>query len=302
MPTADAVGKVYAAQWQVKYRQDNIWPSLMLDMSPELIYGDRLALPSDATAYAVGSNINANVLSTNASDHQWGTPIVVTADSVDLVVDKAYPINSLVGKYIEKRVRPSFLTSAANLSASVLREQFNNDLRGTFEAAAAGQQLSPIAVTSANWGNAAHKKAIYDAVREAELAFDYGFLPRGSGRYCVGSPAVMQLLVDYVIEQKLTFQGATNDEALREGLLGRLRGFALYADNSLKSGTSASDDANHTMFFGLRNEGIAFAQEMRGLRVFESEVYRGWLVQGDVSFGSIINQPSKLRIAKHNIT
>ena len=73
-------------------------------------------------------------------------------------------------------------------------------------------------------------------------------------------------------------------------------------DDGVDSGEDTGDDENHTMYFGLRGEGISFVQIMADMRVFISEVYQGRLAQGSMLYGTKINEPTKLRIVKTTIT
>ena len=78
-------------------------------------------------------------------------------------------------------------------------------------------------------------------------------------------------------------------------------GWQIVMDDSMEPSESAST-ANHWMYFGRAGEGISFADQLRKLRVFESEVRRGTLIQGLMAYGAKINQPSKIRVVKTTIT
>lgn len=306
MANADVIAKIAGAMWLQDFYQSNVWPMLSMDVSADIPgYGDRIEIPSDNTAYATNalhSITAANLISETVADHQWTAPIAVTAGKVDLILDKQYDLNVLIGTVLQRRVRPSFMASAMFHSARVFREKFNADVRGALDAAAAGQQLTPVATTAANFGNDAHKTEIIKTLRDAKEAADYAHWPRGMDRYCVVSPAYHDIITDYLVSEKLLLvQGAT-DRAVIEGDVMRFQSWTILMDDSLPEGKTADDDANHTMYFINRGQGFAFAQELRTLRVIDSEVYRGQLLQGIMTHGMVITRPSKIRIAKANIT
>ena len=306
MPNADIIARTASAVWLEDFYQMNVWPALAADMSSEIPgYGDRIEMPSDDTAYAMNalhSITTANLIGTNVANHQWSTPIAVTGNKVDLVLDKAYDISVLIGTVLQRRVRPSYMESAVKHSARVFREKFNADVRGALDAAAGPQQLTAITTTAANYGAAAHITAIGNTLRTAKETADYAHWPRGSNRVCVASPSYHDLIGERIIDRNIRLQGTANDMALIFGEVLYYQGWTIVMDDSLDEGKAAGDGDHHTLYFVNRGEGFGFAQEIRGLRIVDSEVYRGQLLQGIMTHGAVINRPSKIRICKTNIT
>ena len=213
MPVADVIAKVSAARFQEAYQQANIWAGLVNDLSAEIPgYGDTLDLPSDTSTYTVTDISSTYTVDATIANAAWGPPTGINAARVQLQLNKAYKVNTLVTSLQQRRVRPSFLESAMRHSAREMTEQVNKDIRETFDAAAAAQKLPHIETTAANFGNAAHQKLIFDKLGEAqEGKVAYLHWPP-AGRVCVVSPAYYNALVTYLINEKLfLIRGGTDD-------------------------------------------------------------------------------------------
>lgn len=302
MPNTDAVGKVASSLFLESLRQNNIWMGLADDRSSELAYGDTIELPTDETAYAVNTASVANGLSSTASDHAWGTPLPVTLNSVNLVVNKGFDIDVLVGLLVQEMVRPSTLQQAVDSAARTLREQRNAEMRGALDLAVSDNQLTAITTKTAEWGNAAHATAVDKSFSEASVKAGYRHWGVGMGRVAVMSPATYEVLENKILTDKNYFAGDTNDQLLRENALGRYKGFTLMVDDSLAEGTAQGDGAKHTIYFVLRGQSFAFAQSLNNFRFFQSEQYKGYRIQGIQYYGAVIHRPSRSMIAKTTIT
>lgn len=305
MANSDIIARVFSPVFQEIYHQENIWLGLVRDFSNELEFGDRIELPSDAlTGYtpqqANSARLASQLSPASAADVAWGTPTVTSANKVDLIVNKLYELDTVIGRVAEGVVRPSLLESAVRHSAREFNEVINDDIRKEFDTAGSGQQVSNISVTAANFGNDAHVTAIIKAFRDASKSMNVGYLPKDN-RYVVMSPAYYDLTVNWLIEEKLFLVQGGTDMAVINNTVPRFRGFDIYSDNSMASAETASS-ANHFMYWGLRGEGIGHAMKMRYMNVFESEQYKGMRAQSQVFYGNLINQPSKIRLTKTTIT
>lgn len=304
MPLADTIGQVYQARFQVEYRQDNVWMAVADDQSAQLGMGsDRIQIPTDAEGEELSERTRANVLSGTASDHEWGAPDVVNGDVVTVQLNQFYDIDMLVPTHIQAQSRPNWIAKKSMDAARLFREQVSNDIRAEFNNAPAASRLADISFTSAEWtaGGSDVQDALLSKLAEAELSLDAARMPK-PGRYCIVGPYDYNLMVSRLIELKLYLVQGANDTAAIDGMIPRYRGFNIQMDNSLGIGTAATDDLNHYMYFGRRGEGITYAGQVRKLRAFESEQYKGTRVQGEMSYATKVNQPTRVRLARSVIT
>ena len=75
-------------------------------------------------------------------------------------------------------------------------------------------------------------------------------------------------------------------------------------DASAGSGTAATDDAKHAMFFIApgENSPVVFAARTPQPRTFVSETYRGTRITDEFSYGADVIYPERGRVAKTVIT
>ena len=303
MAISDIVAKIAGAQFERQFYQNNIWAALLDDKSAEFPgYGNTLEIPIPSavpTPTDISSDYTVDATESNA---KFTTPTIATASKVDLILNKAYDLNILVNTLAERRTRPSLVASEAEKAARAFREELNEDLRDTFDAVAATASLA-IATASGNFGNAAHQTAVDDALREARVVADSRHWDRGLGRVCVVGPRYHDLITEELVDKNPHFVTRTSmDDALIEGELFRYRGWTILMDDSLGIGTGGTDDAFHSIYFTTRGDGIAFGQDLRGVKTVDSEIYRGQLVQGVVAWGSVVKQTTKLLRAATTIT
>lgn len=304
MALVDNIAKAFSVRLLQQFYQTNIWRNLVQDRSSEIL-GNSVQFPIDTTDYDpddVSSTYTPE--NTTLSNFEWGDPALTTMGEVTLTLDKAYKVNRLISFITERRIRPSLMASAVEKSARKIREQLNGDIRGEFNNLADSRKVSDdIAVTAANWGNAAHLKAIDDALRAATVKADYEHFPRGVARTVVVSPAVHDLIVENIITKNPNLvSDVALDQALIQAGAVRYRGWTIVMDDSLPAGTTADDDGNHNMYFMIRGVGVGYAGELRNQRVVNSEVYMGVRIIGVFSWGNKIIEPGKLLIQKTEIS
>lgn len=301
MAIGDLIGRIYGATFLKQFYQNNVWVPLVMDLSAEVPYGDRIFVPVDEDAYTPTTITAANAQGTTVANLKWADPSVNNPTSVELVINKYYEFNRLVSTVHARQVRPSLIDSAVELSVRGYMQQLNADLRGAVNAVAAAQTVTTLTTTAANWGNAAHQTAVYNAIESASKAADYAHWPM-MGRYAVVSPSTKKVILDKIKAEKWFLVTGVTDVAVRDNMVARLEGFDIFVDDSMPSAETASTD-NHWMYFGVRGQGVAFAQQLRGVRMIQnSEVYKGSLIQGEAAWGTIITQAQKIRVVKQTIT
>ena len=296
MANSENTAKIYAASFLAPYYQDNVWMGVVDDRSPEIPgYGDRLVLPTDDTDYSpTDKSSDVTVDQTDANKLKYIDPKVVDSSMVELVIDQFQMFNVIISPVQERRIRPDFRRSATEKSARKVREVVNSYIRGQFDAITpAGRNLSAISVASNAWGEAAHQTAVTEALQAAALRADGEFWP-AANRVCITSPAVYQTIVKKLIADKLLLvQGAT-DTAVTQGRIVRYWDWNIRVDNSLGTATTSADGGNHTMYFMHAGVGLGFLGEPRRMKVVDSEVYAGTLLQGYYSYGAKVIEPNKL--------
>lgn len=303
MAISDMVAKIAAARFEENFYQSNIWMSLVDDRSSEIAeHGDTVQIPVDGTEYEANDISSAGGRAdATRTQLQWTTPTIVTGNKVDLVANKSYDINVLVGTLQERITRPSFINKASQSTARAFREKLNADLRATFDGVTAAR--TAISTSSANFGNEAHQNAVDKALRDARVHADYLSWPRGGARVVVVSPAYYDLIDENIIDKNVYFNASsTNDLAAIEGEVMRWRGWTIVMDDSLAEGTANTDDGNHNMYFMNRGQGLAYAGVLMNMTMIRSEIYRGNLVQGLMAYGSAVINPTKLMLQKTSIT
>ena len=293
------VAKIFRATLFENYYQQNVWRSLVDDVSAEIPEGhDSIDMPYDDLGYEVKDVDRAEQLGTNATQLARGAPHVVSGSKRTLQMQTYGEIDELVGTFTSMNTLPNFLASAARHSARVIIEVVNGAIRTQFDASTEAV-AGPITVKAADYGKDDHKTAIINALRAASVKADEEHWPR-EGRYCVMSPSYLDLIIDDIIESKFFFVSGVNDMAAVNNQLPRYRGWDLIMDDSMSPVKTAST-ANHFMYFGRRGVGVGVAVRLRGLRVYESEVYRGMRANAELQYGTLINEPSKLLLQKTTI-
>ena len=302
MAVADIVPKIAGAAFLQPYIQNNIWMSLVDDVSAELPgYGDTLTLPSDDTPYAAESADDISVDQQTLNNLKWEPPKLADASAVELVINKQFQVNTLINPVQERRVRPSFLVNAARKNSEKLREQANSDIRAEFVAGKPADAALRVSTTAAAWGNEAHQDAVLKAIGDARVKADYAYWPSAS-RVCVVSPAIQDVVVAGMERKNIHFAEGLNDRLVQMGVFAMYRGWELVVDNSLEEGRGAANDANHPFFYMNRGVGLAYAGELRQMRTFQSEVYVGMMMQGLYTYGVKATETSKLMRGESNIT
>ena len=302
MAIADAITPLVKAELETRFYQSNLWPSIADDQSAQLPYNDQLVFVSDATDYSLGEQTRAEFQSATASNHARGTPNVATTGEVTGTVDQYKDIDILVTNAVMYQVRPNVLQRVMSDAARAFENDFNNHVRSIFNAAPTGSKLADVSTSAANWGNAAHLGMIRERFFDAMEALDYAHVPR-EGRVAVVSPAVYRLILEKLEADKVPYaQAPVIDGATVMGQVFMLNGFEVLSDDSMPAGTTASDDANHTMYFMARGIGLSYARQFRDIQTIWSEQYRGWRTMGVHGYMAVLNQPSYTRIAQHKIS
>lgn len=305
MATADpnVIPAIVKAGLEEELYQDNIWMQLAADESSQLSDGgNSISFVSDATTYSTTNVPKTEFESETLADHVRPTPSVASLSVLTAPLDQYEELSLLVTQAQSLLTRTSLATRVISDTARAFRNKMNAYIRGRLDAVTGASQMTAVPTAAASWGNAAHLTAIREAFRNAKVSMDYAHIPM-MGRIAVVSPAVSELLAKYFEENKITFQNNINELAVQMGSVMMLSGFSIVVDNSLPEGRTATDDANHTMYFMVPGMGLTVAVRVQDLVLFDPHpTYRGAVVDGFWGYMSVVNQPSRVRIVKHNIT
>ena len=322
MANSDNVARIAGEMFQEFWYQSNIWAQdgYVYDYTYLLSQGGKsVRIPkSDLSDYddvvRFGSPGNNNLLTEDSTIAalKRGEPDIIDTEYVDLVIDKSYDLDIVINPLAERRLRPSLRQEVAMQRARKARERWNTDVRAAFDAIPDARKVGDdIAVTTGNWGNAAHLNAINKALRDATLKADTGYWPGGEGdettanmpRIAVMGPAMYHLIRQYLIEQKLYLSTPITDMAAARARVMQWEGWTLRMDNSIKVAHGAADDANHNIYFLIQGtDGVGCLKELEDVRTIESELYKGERTMGTWTWGVKVINDSKLMIQKTAIS
>lgn len=302
MANVDLIAKAWGTIWLESYHQSNPWRELTRDVSSFFPEGvDSYDFPIDPTAYATAELDRAQQLGTTASELARPVPTVVSGNTVNMVMRTLPSQDYLIGIVASRNVRPDLLETAARHSARVMVETISEAIRAIFDGLTSRNVGAAISTAAANFGDAAHMKAIFDTLREAAKKADVEHWPRAD-RYCVVSPAYFDLITAYLLELKLLLVGGTTDRVLLSRELQILSGWDIVMDDSMEPSEAASTD-NHKMYFGRRSEGLYHAVREVERAVFDpSERYRGIVMAETMQYGAKVIQGAKLMKRDTTIT
>lgn len=298
MPLTDGIGTVFSAAFLTQYYQTNVWMGVVDDRSAELEFGDSIDMIVSDFDTVVTPRSKSTAQSDAVSSLTWGQPHVGDVTKATLTIDRYPEVQELVPLVAATQIRPNLVAEKGQQAARKLLNTINDDIRDKVNAVTdARARLTDITVTAANWGNENHVTAIFNAFEEAALEMDEGYIPE-DGRNLYTSPDMYNLIVKSLIERKLFLVNGLNDQMVVDRTVPRYYGFNIMKDNSVGAGHSATDDDKHTMYFLRRGEGITFAGQLRNFRTFQSEQFKGYLIQALYAYGAAVNQPEKIRLAK----
>lgn len=296
----------FLSQW----RHMAMWPALVYDYSSEVAeYGPGIDMPIDDLGAQDWSQTSiSDARGADLADHRLPAPTVPQATKEVLLVDQLFAKRRLIPFANRLQLRPSQIMSQTEELARQAAIQVNNYIRAQIQAVAvAGSQIPAIAGTAANFASGgvtsvagtSFGKAIYDRLSDADEAFNAMAAPM-ERRLCVMSIHDQRLLRDYILSLRINFETPVNDDLLRLGLTGRLFNFDIMVDKTSGNGLTNADDANHTIFFFIRNEeGFGWAQQARQIIPVDSfsqgGEYNGMELRGRQLFGAKLSQPSKIR-------
>ena len=315
MAYADVIGKIYLASFITNLHLDQMWMGLCRDLSPQRTSGDGVVRPRVSGSPTYGTLDLTKQIGTTPGDMEWPDPHVMDLVAATTSINTGRTFRELVNYVAIDEVPGDVAAQIASETAIGLQKEINDSIRGVANAASGVSLLTPLSVATGDWGNDAHQDAVLKKIRDARTAISVqgrpaprmsvapgdrqGGLPRLT---CVVSSEMSQVIQEGM-ERKNYFNQPLNEEVLREGVVTRYAGVDIVEDNSQGAGTAAGDNDRHTMFFLWRGESLSYIGGLRMARTLpDSPSHLGVEFRGVYTWGSSIEDPRKLRIAKQTIT
>ena len=262
--------------------------------------GGTSALQTDAT-----DEDTTSLDKTDAASLAWQDPTLMQLGEVELTIDHGHDARVLVSYWQEQRTLPRLVAQEAERVGTEMRIAVSRYIRDTIFNGAGNYELLPkitVADASDDWENAAHKTAIYNALKDACLLADEWQWPR-EGRTLIVGPAVYQIIVQDMIDKNIHFARDVNDRAYIDGMTPGVWGWNIMMDTDIATSHAAPADAsNHTLYFMSARRGVGYAQDIMRMRTYEAETYKGWITQGIQNWGAAVLNPRYQFQVKHAIT
>ena len=286
MPVTNAVGALYAAQFEFNFKRQAVWRNVVEDHSMEVPYGSSLVINRDATDYDAA--IADYVVGT---DYAAPTRVDTGAATLELNQRKSIPV--YIDDTESAQVRPSLIDSTTFEAGRALALQVNDYIRTqATDGLPAGQQLTQINV-GANYANiqsTASQTAYADRMLDAgELADEQGWPPEL--RVAIVAPAIKRGLVQYAVDKGMPLVAAqTLDRAVVDAALLRLFGWNILVD----AGIPKSTDAAYRMHFLTAGMGVAYAEQFTRSEVIRDPDRYGDILRRLVVYGAERTSGNKL--------
>ena len=302
MAYADSIDNVFRRRFERRLPTPFIWRPYTNDESAFMNSGGvSIDYRFDNTQATVTTHTNED--STTIADHARGSPVLVSPTKRTFTLDKFAYIDEVIPVHMIEQIQGPIVNSRANAAADAVARQLNTEIRTELLASTdATLLLTPVTVATGDWGNAAHQGNVIGAF---ESARDEATLMGLQGSLaCITSVEMARVVKKYLLAQKLPFVEGILENALVRVNVIRWEGFDIIPDASAGSGTGATDDAKHAMFFVApgENSPVVFAARNPQPRTFVSETYRGTRITDEFSYGADVIYPERGRVAKTVIT
>ena len=190
-------------------------------------------------------------------------PETLTTTDQSLAIDQAKYFNFQVDDVDKAQAAGELVDTAMGRAAYALADVSDAYLLGVIAAGAAtgntiGSAASPVALTAAN---------VYENIIKLKTKLDKANVPN-TGRTIVVPPDVHSLLL--LDDRFAKSSSNAGQEALINGLVGRIAGFDVYMSNNVKTGTGT--DTGHTPYFEITAQ-IADATT-HAEQIIKTEAYR----------------------------
>lgn len=215
-------------------------------------------------------------------------PETLTTTDQTLVIDQAKYFNFQVDDVDKVQAAGELVDTAMGRAAYALADVSDAYLLGVIAAGAAagntiGSTAAPIALTASN---------VYENIVKLKTKLDKANVPN-TGRTIVVPPDVHSLLL---LDDRFAKSTATaGQEALINGLVGRIAGFDVYMSNNVKTGTGT--DTGKTPYFEITaqiTDATTYAEQIIKTEAYRMESRFADAVKGLHVYGAKVTDGTKI--------
>lgn len=215
-------------------------------------------------------------------------PETLTTTDQTLVIDQAKYFNFQVDDVDKVQAAGELVDTAMGRAAYALADVSDAYLLGVIAAGAAagntiGSAAAPVALTSSN---------VYENIVKLKTKLDKANVPN-TGRTIVVPPDVHSLLL---LDDRFAKSTATaGQEALINGLVGRIAGFDVYMSNNVKTGTGT--DTGKTPYFEITaqiTDATTYAEQIIKTEAYRMESRFADAVKGLHVYGAKVTDGTKI--------
>lgn len=215
-------------------------------------------------------------------------PETLTTTDQTLVIDQAKYFNFQVDDVDKVQAAGELVDTAMSRAAYALADVSDAYLLGVIAAGAAagntiGSAAAPIALTASN---------VYENIVKLKTKLDKANVPN-TGRTIVVPPDVHSLLL---LDDRFAKSTATaGQEALINGLVGRIAGFDVYMSNNVKTGTGT--DTGKTPYFEITaqiTDATTYAEQIIKTEAYRMESRFADAVKGLHVYGAKVTDGTKI--------
>lgn len=215
-------------------------------------------------------------------------PETLTTTDQSLVIDQAKYFNFQVDDVDKVQAAGELVDTAMGRAAYALADVSDAYLFGVIAAGAAagntiGSAAAPVAITASN---------VYENIVKLKTKLDKANVPN-TGRTIVVPPDVHSLLL---LDDRFAKSTATaGQEALINGLVGRIAGFDVYMSNNVKTGTGT--DTGKTPYFEITaqiTDATTYAEQIIKTEAYRMESRFADAVKGLHVYGAKVTDGTKI--------
>lgn len=215
-------------------------------------------------------------------------PETLTTTDQTLVIDQAKYFNFQVDDVDKVQAAGELVDTAMGRAAYALADVSDAYLLGVIAAGAAagntiGSAAAPIALTASN---------VYENIVKLKTKLDKANVPN-TGRTIVVPPDVHSLLL--LDDRFAKSTAAAGQEALINGLVGRIAGFDVYMSNNVKTGTGT--DTGKTPYFEITaqiTDATTYAEQIIKTEAYRMESRFADAVKGLHVYGAKVTDGTKI--------
>lgn len=234
------------------------------------------------------NTIGAITVKSYAKNTDIADPEVLSTTDQTLVIDQSKYFNFQVDDVDKVQAAGELVDTAMGRAAYALADVSDAYLLGVIAAGAAagntiGSAAAPVALTASN---------VYENIVKLKTKLDKANVPN-TGRTIVVPPDVHSLLL---LDDRFAKSTATaGQEALINGLVGRIAGFDVYMSNNVKTGTGT--DTGKTPYFEITaqiTDATTYAEQIIKTEAYRMEKRFADAVKGLHVYGAKVTDGTKI--------